>query len=128
MPKITTEVRKQLKEILKDLPKTARRAREYRNIKPFDNTANEIKNATHGEAPIIVRESRKRIKVYDEVYVKVNHKKKLKKAFIKSGWSGVMKYVKWVKDNNENIVNTAAIELSMVTISEIMKHKIKPFF
>lgn len=124
--KIDRRYRQQLLQISKELPDTYQKGKAKFVDFITDTQDHEIMNNTHGQELTIVK--REKALFTKTVFVKVNHYKKLKKAFKKDGIKGVEDYIKWVMYNNRKLNAEHKMKLTMLTANEILKHKIKPLF
>lgn len=126
MRKIPHKDRKVLKEIAKNLPDTYYKYNQKFIGNAISNDHNRIMNNTHGQGLEIVRHEK--VMYQRKAMKKINHLKRLKKAFLKGGWQGVVDYFDWVNANNKRINQEYKMTVEMKTIEEILKAKIKPLF
>lgn len=124
--KIKGRLKKELLEISNLIPDTYLESKSYYVDYLEDNFDNEIMNNNHGQGFEIVK--RETAVFSKKVYHKVNHFKRLKKAFKKNGVKGIEDYINWVGYNNKKMNAEHQMKLSMITASQILKHKIQRFF
>lgn len=103
--KLTKKVKKELRRIAKSLPDTYDIAYKYRylsdpkTIGSFMPTPFNIVPII--QDPVIMNDDRLTMKETAKVFVKINHKKRLAKAYLEEGLPGIEKYKKWVNKNNK---------------------------
>ena len=118
---------KPLEAIANLLPKTVYIGKKVSKVIIKDLTAKESKNSMFpeiGQQPIIsgdVETMRK-----SEAYFFANHKRRLRDAYKEGGKNGVLKYIKWVNENNKAVNGAHETSKAMGVLSEIVKENIKP--
>jgi hypothetical protein len=116
---------KRLKSFADMLPPSWYEGKYYQSRDMKDLRAKEIKNTAVSlenlSSDLMISGSDKPITIKGNTLYPVNHKRRIKEAYIKSGAQGVIDYFKWVDTNNAAI----NMKYDMKLISNILTEKVK---
>jgi len=117
---------KRLKSFAEMLPPSWYEGKYYDKRDVKDLRGKEIKNTqvftgTNEFDGIMLESSAEQIKVKGNTLYPINHKRRIKEAYIKSGRQGVIDYFKWVDTNNAAF----NMKYDMKLISNILTEKVK---
>lgn len=125
------KVLQKLRDIAARLPLSYVKGKKYmlHNIK--DMRAKEIKNSQFfsSETSIenLISEAPEYITIKKDTLYKVNHYRRIKKAFQERGKEGVHEYFRWVDQNNKRLNSEYETKLVTEVVATILKEKINEF-
>lgn len=127
--KITPIINSVLKNLANRLPQTYREGKAYSFECIKNLREREIRNNVFGQGFSIETENsdEKHLMSHTKLYP-INHLKKLKRAYIDSGFPGVEKYILWVNENNRMLNEKYSMAMDMFQLTSVMKEKITPIF
>lgn len=125
------KVLNKLRDIAKKLPLTYVKGKKYMLHDIKDIRGKEIKNSQFFETTTniedLISEAPEYITIKKDTLYKVNHYRRIKKAFQEKGKEGVHEYFRWVDQNNKRLNSEYETKLVTEVVSTILKERINEF-
>ena len=123
------ELVKEIRNIAKKLPLSYVEGQKYSKKEIIDLRERESKNSMFGQSveQSISKES-EYIMVKGEALFKVNHERRLKRAYERNGTQGIKDYYKWVDSNNKRLNAKYEQKIVMHLVDAKLKASISEIF
>lgn len=129
MGKISNEVKRQLSDIANKLPPSYYEGKQYYFEEVVDLRRRELmNNAIDGQGFEMHSERNQQQLMKADKLHEVNHLRRLRKAYLAKGWTGVLEYCRGVRATLDRLEDKYKMRYDMTLINAILKEKIKPIF
>jgi len=125
------EILKEIKTLAAKLPISYDEGKKYFVKEIKDLRQKEIRNETINTdgnfKPLMSSDETEKVIVKGETLYKINHYRRLKKAYESDGIPGIKKYIKWVSQNNQYLNNKYRNQMVINLVDAKVKASITEF-